>query len=138
MKSSFFSKLGAFSTRKPARNEKVFHLQVVVSRDIALLTKRNLKKVLAGALHLVHSPSQNMNRHAPDKEPISLMIPRRLKVRLVREARQKGIPLAEHVTKILAAEVADFPLSSKDYEAIRIATEKAEKTKRRIATIIDD
>lgn len=79
-----------------------------------------------------------MNQHSPDKEPLSLQIPRTLKVRLAKEARRQGLKLSELVVRILAAETANIPLSSQDYEAIRIATEKAEKTGRRLATVIDD
>ena len=79
-----------------------------------------------------------MNQHSPDKEPLSLQVPRQTKVRLVREAQRKGVKVSELVVEILAAKTANWSISSKDYEAIRSATEKAEKTKRRLATVLDD
>jgi Trm5-related predicted tRNA methylase len=79
-----------------------------------------------------------MNQHSPDKEPLSLQIPRTTKTRLVREAQRRGIKVSELVVEILAAKTANWSISSKDYEAIRKATAIAEKTKRRLATVLDD
>ncbi len=79
-----------------------------------------------------------MNQHSPDKEPLSLQIPRTLKVRLYRMALKKRMNLSELVIKILLAETADIPISSGDYEAIASATKKAEKTGKRLATILND
>jgi hypothetical protein len=79
-----------------------------------------------------------MNQHSPDKEPLSLQVPRTTKVRLVRAAQRRGVPLSELIIEILAAKTASWPITSKDYEAIQKATEKAEQTKKRLATILDD
>ena len=79
-----------------------------------------------------------MNQHSPDKEPLSLQVPRTMKVRLAREAKRQGISIATLVIKILAAETATWPISAKDYAAIQKATKKAEQTKKRIATLLDD
>lgn len=79
-----------------------------------------------------------MNQHSPDKEPLSLQVPRPLKVRLVRMAQKKKIKVSELVIKILFAETADIPISSRDYAAILKATQQAEKTGKRLATILDD
>lgn len=79
-----------------------------------------------------------MNMHSPDREPLSLQVPRTLKVRLMRAAQRRGISVSELVTEILASKTANLPITAKDYEAIRIATEKAEKTGRRLATILND
>jgi hypothetical protein len=78
-----------------------------------------------------------MNQHSPDKEPLSLQIPRVTKTRLVREAQRRGIKVSQLVVEILATQTATWPLTSNDYEAIRKATEQAEKTNRRIATVLD-
>jgi hypothetical protein len=78
-----------------------------------------------------------MNQHSPDKEPLSLQVPRTIKVRLDREAARKGMTVSELVIRILAAETATWPISAKDYEAIRKATEAAQKTGKRLATILD-
>jgi hypothetical protein len=78
-----------------------------------------------------------MNQHSPDKEPLSLQVPRTTKVRLTRAAKKQGISVSELVVKILAAETASWPITSNDYEAIRIATQKAEETGKRLATILD-
>jgi hypothetical protein len=79
-----------------------------------------------------------MNQHSPDKEPLSLQVPRATKVRLTREAARKGMSVSELVVRILAAETANWSISSKDYEAIKRATAEAEKTKKRLATKLDD
>lgn len=79
-----------------------------------------------------------MNQHSPDKEPLSLQIPRPTKVRLSREAQRRGIAMSELVIKILASETANWPITAKDYDAIKIATEKAQATGKRLATVLDD
>lgn len=79
-----------------------------------------------------------MNQHSPDKEPLSLQIPRTLKVRLYRMAQRQRIRVSELVVKILLAETAHIPISSGDYEAIAKATKKAEDTGKRLATVLDD
>jgi hypothetical protein len=78
-----------------------------------------------------------MNQHSPDKEPLALQVPRTIKTRLTRESQRRGISVSELVVEILVAKTANWPISSKDYEAIRKATEEAEKTRRRLATILD-
>lgn len=79
-----------------------------------------------------------MNQHSPDKEPLSLQIPRTLKVRLYRMAQKQRIKVSELVVKILLAETAQMPISSSDYEAIAKATKRSEETGKRLATILDD
>ena len=79
-----------------------------------------------------------MNQHSPDKEPLSLSLPRPTKVRLVRIAQKAGISLSEIVVEILAAKTANLPISIKDYEAILAATKKATETGKRLATILND
>ena len=79
-----------------------------------------------------------MNQHSPDKEPFSLSLPRTIKVRLVRMARERGVSLSEIVIEILAAKTANIPITVKDDEAILTATKKAEDTGKRLATILDD
>ena len=123
---------------KNRSSEIFFRLQVLVARDVAMRFRKKAKIILAGSLNLCHAVPRQMNQHSPDKEPLSLQIPRTLKVRLSKEAKHQGLKVSELVVRILAAETADIPLTSRDYEAIRIATEKAEKTGRRLATVIDD
>ena len=76
------------------------------------------------------------NAHAADKEPMTVRIPRTLRVRLVREAQRQGKALSQFVTEILILKAVHLPLTSEDYEAIRIATQRAEKEGREIATIL--
>jgi hypothetical protein len=78
------------------------------------------------------------NVHAPDKEPMTIRIPRTLRVRLVREAQRLNKTLSEFVTEILIIKASTLSLSSQDYEAIRIATERAEKEGREIATVLEN
>jgi len=79
-----------------------------------------------------------MNQHSPDKEPLSLQIPRTTRVRLSRAAQKRGMSLSEFVLRILASETANWTITSKDYEAIRKATQKAEETGKRLSTQLDD
>jgi len=128
-----------FFAGKNDREEKYFTLQVLLPRDVAVRLRRNPEIFLAGSLNPWQNfPHQMSNKHAPDKEPLSLQIPRTVKVRLEREARRRGIKVSELVTRILAAETSNIPISAKDYAAIQHATEQAEKTGRRLATKLDD
>ena len=78
------------------------------------------------------------NAHSPDKEPLSVRVPRSLKVKLTREAMRRSLPVSEIVTEILTLKTINIPISAKDYEAIAAATKKAEETGRQLATVIDD
>lgn len=77
-------------------------------------------------------------KHSPDKEPLSLQIPRPIMGRLKRAARKAGKKLPTFVIAILHEKTADTVLTSKDYAAIAEATARAERTGRRCATIFDD
>lgn len=74
------------------------------------------------------------NQHSPDKEPLSLQIPRTLKARLSRRAVQLGVSLPELVISILNEKTINVTLTSADYKAITEATKHAEKTGKRCAT----
>lgn len=74
------------------------------------------------------------NHHAPDKEPLSLQIPRTLMGRLKRGAKSANMALTEYVTSILNNGVKNVTLKPEDYEAIAAATREAEKTGKRCAT----
>ena len=74
------------------------------------------------------------NAHSPDKEPLSLQIPRPLMGRLKRKARQVDMTLPNYVIAILTNATRDVTLTSSDYEAIARATKQAEKGGKRCAT----
>ena len=104
--------------------------------------ERIFKINLDGALHLMHLGVRNQrnpmpNAHSPDKEPLSMQIPRTLLGRLKIKARKMGMSVPNYVTTILTHETKDIALSSKDYEAIARATRQAERTGRRCATRFD-
>lgn len=90
-------------------------------------------RVLCTNLQCDVMPSQ----HSPDKEPLSLQIPRTLMGRLRRRARELGTTLPSYVIGVLSERTAQVVLTSKDYEAIAEATRKAEKTGKRCATRFD-
>ena len=97
---------------------------------------------LDGTLHLVHLRGTNQrhpmpNAHSPDKEPLSMQIPRTLLGRLKIKARKMGMSVPNYVVTILTHETKDIALSSNDYEAIARATRQAERTGRRCATRFD-
>ena len=77
------------------------------------------------------------SQHSPDKEPLSLQIPRTLMGRLRRRARDLGTTLPSYIIGILSERTSDVVLTSKDYEAIAEATRRAEKTGKRCATRFD-
>ena len=78
------------------------------------------------------------SRHSPDKEPLSLMIPRTMRARLERAARKSGKKLSTFVVELLASITANWTITAKDYEAIARATKIAERQKKRVATVFDD
>jgi hypothetical protein len=109
--------------------------------------EKNIKISLDGSLHLVHltrshkykykCPKKMPNAHSPDKEPLSLQIPRTLMGRLKLKARKLDMTLPHYIITILTNETHDITLTSKDYEAIARATREAERTGRRCATRFD-
>lgn len=104
--------------------------------------EKYLKINLDGTLHLVHLRWTNQrhpmpNAHSPDKEPLSMQVPRTLLGRLKIKARKMGMSVPNYVVTILTHETKDIALSSKDYEAIARATRQAERTGRRCATRFD-
>jgi hypothetical protein len=111
--------------------------------------KKMLKISLDGTLHLVHIRARKPpfphnlrhpmpNVHSPDKEPLSMQIPRTLMGRLKLKARRMGMSVPSYVTSILTHETKDIALTSNDYEAIARATRQAERTGTRCATRFDD
>ena len=78
------------------------------------------------------------SRHSPDKEPLSLMIPRTMRARLERAARKSGKKLSTFVVELLASITANWTITAKDYEAIAKATKIAERKKKRVATVFAD
>lgn len=86
----------------------------------------------------INEPTGMPSQHSPDKEPLSLQVPRTTMMRLRRIARRRGVPLAQVVNEILAAQTATTELKAQDYAAIARATKQAEETGRRIATQYTD
>jgi len=78
------------------------------------------------------------SQHSPDKEPLSLQVPRTTVMRLRRIARRRNVSMAQIVNEILAAKTSTTELTAKDYDAIAHATKQAEETGRRIATQYPD
>ena len=104
---------------------------------------KNIRKKLDGTLRLVHLGATDKrntmpNAHSPDKEPLSMQIPRTLMGRLKLKARRMGMSVPNYVTTILTHETKEITLTSNDYEAIARATRQAERTGRRCATRFDD
>lgn len=78
------------------------------------------------------------NYHSPDKEPLSVQIPRSLMGKLKRQAKQMGVKLPTLITQLLTNATLNVTLSSEDYQAITDATRKAEQTGKRCATQFND
>lgn len=123
-------------------------MEMPAVRELVLKLRRKqenkfFKNKLDGSLNLVQfCLSQKCrytmpNAHSPDKEPLSLQIPRPLMGRLKLKARQMDMTLPNYIIAILTNETHDITLSSKDYEAIARATAEAERTGRRCATRFD-
>jgi hypothetical protein len=74
------------------------------------------------------------NVHKPDREPISIQIPRHLMLRIKKAAHVRGETVTDFVGQILYARVQYVALTSEDYRRIADATERAEKTGKRVAT----
>jgi|GEM_PF-1774552 len=119
----------------------VLHRELV--RKLYLSAQKNkLKIIVDGSVNLcLVRPTTRCpmpNSHSPDKEPLSLQIPRTLMGRLRKLARKQGVKLPHLVTTILTSQTNDIVLTSKDYEAIARATQKAERTGKRCKTEFAD
>jgi hypothetical protein len=122
---------------------------VSIARETALklgigFSEKKLKNKLTGSVNLVGfrvtaTRIDSMpDKHSPDKEPLSLQIPRTLRGRLIRAARKAGKTYPQYVTEQLTNATNDVTLSSADYQAIAEATAQAERTGKRLATKFPD
>ena len=82
---------------------------------------KNVKKGLERLLKPEHLVFAMPNQHAPDKAPIALYIPRTLKERVRKGAKEKGMSITDFVEWILYAAVKNVELTDEDH--IRIAEE---------------
>ena len=75
-------------------------------------------------------------KHRADLEMISVLIPRRLKVRLQRTSERLDMSMSQLITQVLTSSVAGEELTAVDMAAILAATLEAEATKKHVATKI--
>lgn len=123
-------------------------MKIMVPRELAVKMariperERFLKKSFDGSVNPVVNHDQAKctmpSQHSPDKEPLSLQIPRTLMGRLRKAAKKSGVKVPAYVAAVLAQQTLDVVLTSHDYEAIAKATKEAEQTGRRCATRFDD
>jgi predicted DNA binding CopG/RHH family protein len=129
--------------------ETTARVKVAVPREAAWklwkkLNNNHLKIKIDGSLnHVLFIPSSIKkpampNVHAPDKEPLSLQIPRTLMGRLKSKAKVLGMTFPHYIIMILTNETHNTTLTSQDYEAIARATKEAERSGRRSATRFND
>jgi hypothetical protein len=125
------------------------NIPLSISRDIVFKLRKMagqkfFKILIDGSLNLnvvcerSHCTNQMPGQHSPDKEPLSLQIPRALMGRLRIKARMLGMKLPGFVVAVLTEKTHDITLSSRDCQLIADATKQAEKTGKRCATPFDD
>lgn len=119
-------------------------IEIVIARETALRLVRGgnceiLKKVLAvtltaGIMKTVKS-NQMPNAHAADKESLSFYIPRTLALRIRKAAAARGETMTEYLTALFTNATNHIELTPDDYKAIAEATQRAQQTRERRATV---
>lgn len=102
--------------------------------------QKNMQNQFDGSVNLnedsmrFHCTHPMPSQHSPDKEPLSLQVPRTLMGRLKREAKASHTKFPDYVIGYLSQKTNHIVLTSDDYEDIAKATKEAEKSGRRLAT----
>lgn len=78
------------------------------------------------------------NVHAPEKESVSLYLPRTLLAKLKRAAQQRHQTLTEYLTQLFTDATANILLSPSDLQAITHATRLAQAKRARHSTRLAD
>ena len=104
---------------------EVLEISVPIETAVALKKLRNVEKCLERLLKPAQLVFAMPNQHAPDKAPSALYIPRSLKERVRRAAKEKGMSITDFVEWLLWSAVKNVELTDEDHRRIADEIEAA-------------